>query len=183
MRYSDYLTLSVFDCLQRALFEQSQLLCASQQCQRVFSLVFPKQTEIAAKCRTTLKTTMQTSVALSFVTFLLKSVVAQLHEHIYYKHLFEELPAKTKMRIKIAYQFNTLNNPVNTFSFSFSWYLHFPSWKQEGFKFLDFGRQSVVFSACAALKILTEGIVNLLAHPLGNKPMVGTLWTLSMTHK
>lgn len=68
--------------------------------------------ETTPKYKNTLKTTMQTSVALSFLTFLLKSVVLQLNERIYFKHLFEEFPAKTKMRIKMTHSFSTLNNPV-----------------------------------------------------------------------
>lgn len=90
---------------------------------------------------------MQTSVALSFLFFLLlKSVVAQLNESNQQlpkclKHLFEELPAKTKIRIKIIHSFNTLNNPilsVQLISHLYE-YLHFLSWKQQGFKFSTLG--------------------------------------------
>lgn len=70
--------------------------------------------ETAAEYKKTLKRATQTSVALSFLTFLLKSVVLQHNERIYFKHLFEEFPAKTKMRIKIKHSFHTLNNPVQS---------------------------------------------------------------------
>lgn len=83
-RYSDYLTLLVLDSLQRALFEQSQPLCANQTALTTYHVLFlglsHTDTKPAAKYKNTLKTTMQTSVALPFLPFLLKSAVPQLNE-------------------------------------------------------------------------------------------------------